>query len=192
VTDYFALLDLPRRPWTDDEELKRRYHAKGLTVHPDAAGSATKPGGFAEVNEAYQTLRDPRRRLQHLLALSDVSAGSPPATVPSAIQDLFLEIGAATQRADALLGKLRLTSNALARGLLHAETLRVRAEVEQLLVALVTLEDAAVQQLRALDEEWECAGAAHVASARRLESTFAYLGRWIAQVREKQFQLATV
>ena len=35
MADYFALLDEPRRPWLDPEELKAKFHALTATVHPD-------------------------------------------------------------------------------------------------------------------------------------------------------------
>ncbi len=97
MTDYFALLDQPRRPWLDPEELKQVFHQKTLETHPDAQ---TEPGGketFTQLNEAYQVLREPKRRLHHLLSLE----GSPPATksvsVPANIEKLFPVVAALMQ-----------------------------------------------------------------------------------------------
>ena len=36
MIDYFALLDQPRVPWLDLNELKNAYYQKTLQAHPDA------------------------------------------------------------------------------------------------------------------------------------------------------------
>ncbi len=119
MTDYFALLDQPRRPWLDPEELKQVFHArKRWQTHPDAQ---TEPGGnetFTQLNEAYQVLRDPKRRLHHLLSLE----GSVPPTknVSSASRtskQLFPVVAALMQEIDGLVQKARelQTRSAVAR-----------------------------------------------------------------------------
>jgi len=35
MTDYFALLDEPRRPWLDVSSLKQKFLARSSEVHPD-------------------------------------------------------------------------------------------------------------------------------------------------------------
>ena len=191
MTDYFALLGVERRPWIDDEDLKARYHAKTLAHHPDAACQNADETAFPEISEAYQTLRDPRRRLQHLRALCG-SVERTAAGVPATLQELFMPIGATTQRADALLAHLRLTTNALARGLLHGDTLRAQNDVAQLLAQLEKLRIEAVGELRRLDERWDDSSSDCLRAAERVELTFTYLDRWIAQLNEKQFQLLAV
>ena len=61
MIDYFALLDQPRAPWLDPDELKDIFHQKTLQAHPDA--QASRPGAdtteatFPNLNEAYQVFR---------------------------------------------------------------------------------------------------------------------------------------
>jgi molecular chaperone HscB len=75
MTDHFHRLGLPRRFVVDAGELERAYLARSRAVHPDyhLAGSAADLGASLElsaaVNEAYNTLRDPLARAEHLLAL---------------------------------------------------------------------------------------------------------------------------
>ncbi len=75
MTDYFALLDEPRRPWLEPDSLKARFLALSAQVHPDRlhnAPEAQKQAAneqYAELNSAYRCLREPKERLQHLLEL---------------------------------------------------------------------------------------------------------------------------
>lgn len=73
--DHFERLGLPRRFSIDLAELERAYLARSRAVHPDyhLAGSGGERGASLElsaaVNEAYNTLRDPFARAEHLLKL---------------------------------------------------------------------------------------------------------------------------
>ncbi len=111
MTDYFALLGQPRSPWLAAVALKEAYHRQTLQSHPDTA-APDRESNFAELNEAYQVLQDPKRRLHNLLSLEN---GAPPAAnevIPPELQELFLLIGALTQGANALQEKNRTASKA--------------------------------------------------------------------------------
>ena len=68
MTDYFALLDEPRRPWLEPDSLKARFLALSAEVHPDRlhnAPEAQKQAAnqqCAELNSAYRCLREPKER----------------------------------------------------------------------------------------------------------------------------------
>jgi len=125
MTDYFALLGQPRLPWLDRAALKEVYHTKTLQTHPDSGAEA----GFTDLNEAYQVLQDPKRRLQHLLELHQAPLPAANQTVPADLQELFLQIGALTQQIQPLLEKVRAASNELSRSLLKGELLTVQKEI---------------------------------------------------------------
>lgn len=190
MTDYFALLGVPRRPWLDEDALKEIFHAKTLEVHPDTrAGNGETT--FAELNDAYRTLRDPRLRLGHLLKLTATGVDVPAAAgaeIPAALQRLFPIVSSATAGADAALQKLARASSALSRGLLHAEVVRTRQAVTDCLAELDELRHEALRELESLNGNDDDAWPAD--RLRRLQSTFAYLDRWIAQLQEKDFQLS--
>ncbi|HEX8077451.1 MAG TPA: DnaJ domain-containing protein [Chthoniobacterales bacterium] len=180
MTDYFALLEQPRVPWLDPAELKEVFHRKTLQQHPDSA-----PGdenAFAELNEAYQVLRDPKRRLHHLLTLENCA---PPAnqTVPADLQELFLQIGALNQETTQLLVKMRAASNPLSKSLLKADVVAAQKDVAELRAKVQQLNGAAEERLR---------GTAGKESEEIsfLYQRFAYLGRWSAQLDELAFQLS--
>ena len=187
MTDYFALLDQPRAPWLDPAALKEAYHRKTLENHPDTA--APGASNFAELNEAYQVLQDSKRRLHHLLSLEN--CGPPPGNqaVPQELQELFLDIGALTQRANTILEKIRTTSNALSKSLLKPEMVELQSEAKNLRETVQRLVDAASEQLQTLSAAWQIDRAGQVAALSNLYFRFAYLSRWSAQLDELAFQL---
>ncbi len=189
MTDYFALLEQPHAPWLDSSTLKEGYHRKTLETHPDAA-TPGRESDFAELNEAYQVLQDPKRRLHHLLSLENCAPVSANQTIPQELQELFLLIGALNQRAKLLLERTRATSNALSRSLLKPQMVEMQKEVTALREKVRELTDAANEQLREINSVWQEDRAAHFAALSNLHSRFAYLGRWSAQLDELVFQLS--
>jgi molecular chaperone HscB len=79
--DFFALFDLPRAFEIDDTRLRARYRELQQLVHPDryaAAGAAERRYAMqlaAHINEGFETLRHPLRRLRYLLESSGVECG---------------------------------------------------------------------------------------------------------------------
>ncbi len=107
MTDYFALLEQPRRPWLDPEELKQVFHQKTLATHPDAQTEPGENETFTQLNEAYQVLREPKRRLQHLLSLEESVPATKNVPVPDNIEQLFPVVAALMQEMDGLIQKAR-------------------------------------------------------------------------------------
>ncbi len=74
--DHFALFGVPRAFAVDGTELERLYREVQARVHPDKhahLGDAERRVAMqwaTQVNEAYQTLRDPLRRARYLLQLA--------------------------------------------------------------------------------------------------------------------------
>src|SRR3954451_20044946 len=111
MTDYFQLLQEPRRPWLDPEALRKKFLEISSAVHPDRVHNAAdieKQAAnvrYIELNAAYQTLREPKERLLHLLTLE---TGSKPkevqALLPGAM-DLFLEVAGKCREVDLFLGE---------------------------------------------------------------------------------------
>jgi curved DNA-binding protein CbpA len=194
MTDYFALLDQPRAPWLNPAELKERFHQKILQTHPDTQtglGAADKTdASFARLNEAYQVLQDPKRRLHHLLSLEGAAPLSAGQAVPKQLQDLFPEIGSLTQLAHALLEKINAISNALSLSLLKPEILKLQGETKAVREKLQKLQEESLAELQALNKVWSQNPRAHLEALTELYYTFAYLTRWTAQLDEVQFQFS--
>jgi curved DNA-binding protein CbpA len=189
MTDYFALLEQPRGPWLDPAALKESYHRKTLQSHPDTAGP-DRENDFAELNEAYQVLQDPKRRLHHQLDLENFAPSSNQ-TIPRELQDLFLLIGASNQRANLLLEKLRTTSNALSRSLLKPQIVELQSEVRGLRDRVRNLDMSSTERLREINSSWQNDRAGQLAELSSLYAYFAYLGRWSAQLDELAFHLGS-
>jgi molecular chaperone HscB len=73
--NYFELLGLPTQFALDEAALHRAYIQKQQVVHPDRKDS-TNIALSMDVNQAYQTLKSPLLRAQHLLALHGLKVNS--------------------------------------------------------------------------------------------------------------------
>ncbi len=150
MTDYFALLGQPKRPWLDLEQLEKKYHELARTTHPDQ--SARSADEFAELNKAYRTLCDPKSRMEHLLVL----AGKPPLAamtdVPADLVELFMKI---------------------APGMRGSETESVRESLMQVSQSF----DAALHDLQHLDAAW-AVDEGCLSAAEKLYCRLSFLGRW--------------
>jgi len=190
MTDYFALLDQPQQPWLDTEELRQVFHQKTLQAHPDAQTQPGKNETFTQLNEAYQVLREPKRRLHHLLSLE----GNPPATknvsIPANIGRLFPAVGALMQELDGVIRKVANPSNALSRSLVRPELLKAAEHTRQILETLAQLHEEAVTDLRELNKSWR-PGETDQTELHALYLQFSYITRWIGQLEEKQMQLTS-
>src|SRR6516164_10776349 len=119
MTDNFALLDEPRRPWLDTDALKQKFLGLSASAHPDkihSAGEAEKSGAaksFAELNAAYNCLAEPKSRLLHLLQLELGAKPKDVQQIPPALADLFVEVAAACRDSDAFLAEKRKITSPL-------------------------------------------------------------------------------
>ena len=101
MVDYFKLLQERRRPWLDPDLLKTKFLTLSADAHPDRVHghSADEKQGaqdrYTDLNTAYQTLREPKNRLAHLLELESGQRPSAIQRAPSELMDLFLEIAGA-------------------------------------------------------------------------------------------------
>lgn len=188
MTDFFALLEQPRQPWLDSEKLREAFHERSRCAHPDAGGSEA---AFAQINEAYQVLQNPRRRLQHLLALENQAPAAAGQAVAEDIADLFQSVAAASQEADAVSRKLATASNPLSRSLLQPELRSARGRLDEVSAALRALHEKANDELKALNDSSALPAEKRVAELQRLAGRFAYLTRWTSEIDEKRAQLAS-
>jgi curved DNA-binding protein CbpA len=185
VTDYFALLDQPRRPWLDDAALRDAFHRRAAELHPDAP---TGDGAaFAELNAAYATLRDPVPRLRHLLALEEPAALTRPTPIPADLSELFPVVGAARQVMVGFTTRRAAASSAVARALIAGEEAGVRSTATAARNALDASRERALEELRAIDAQWSAPEARAALAA--LHGRLAFLEKWDAQLREAALPL---
>ena len=109
MTDFFSLLNEPRQPWLDAEELKRRFLALSSNVHPDRVHGASDEVKaeanhlYAELNAAYTCLRETKDRLLHLLELEQGNKPPDIQRIPPGTMDLFVEVGQLCRDVDSFL-----------------------------------------------------------------------------------------
>ncbi|HTQ99970.1 MAG TPA: Fe-S protein assembly co-chaperone HscB [Candidatus Acidoferrum sp.] len=80
VTDYFAILGVPASSEIDRARLDAQYRSLQAQWHPDrfvTASEAERRQALQQaslINDAYQMLKQPLRRAEHLLELKDTDA----------------------------------------------------------------------------------------------------------------------
>jgi curved DNA-binding protein CbpA len=192
MSDLFALLDVPRRPWLDAEELKDRYHAITARLHPDVAGEVAEAGDFAEVNRAYQALSDPVARLRHLLELENQGALARLQAVPEEVADLFMPVAEAREAGEAFFKKRAAAVNPLSKALLSTEQYKVQELVEERIADLNTKQDELLMAVRDADAKWDADRPGALSDLPRLWQALGYLAKWLGMLREMLLKLAGI
>src|SRR5487761_1906688 len=119
MSDHFALLNEPRRPWLDVDLLKQKFLALASDAHPDRVHNASqskKAGAtqrYAQLNAAYNCLAEPKLRLLHLLELELGAKPKDIQTIPAALADLFAEVAITCRNADGFLVEKTKTTSPL-------------------------------------------------------------------------------
>jgi hypothetical protein len=198
VVDYFATFGEPRRPWIDPDQLKAKFMVLSQEAHPDHSPRSEErqkaQDRYTLLNSAYQTLREPKERLAHLLELE---TGSRPAAIQSApgeLMNLFLEIGGLCRETDKFLEQKRTVTSPLLQVELFGQTQELTGKLQQLQQEVRKRIHEAEAHLRQLNqEEVGKPDAGGDSRRKRLEDsyrTFSYLSRWSAQLQERVVQLA--
>ena len=183
MEDAFSLFGLDRRPLIDEVALKERYLRLAATWHPDVAcGNDEK---FHLVQDAYKTLREPARRLRHLMELEFFGGGGQSDSTAHA--ELFMSVGSAVQAAKAVFLRSENTTSALARALLSPEIVAALRQVREASGSVQRTQYQMKERLESLDVRWPEVSPDELAD---LASSFAFLSRWKSQLAEWEFRLA--
>lgn len=186
MTDHFAALHQPRRPWLDVHALKDHFHKVSATCHPDVPGSGDAVR-FAEVNAAHSALRDTVWRLRHLLELEAPEKLGGMQAVPSEFSDLFMRLADVRQAIQAFQKKENAAGTGLARALLAEERLALWERITALKAELDEVRDVSLSLLRTLDAEWDAPPSDATDRLAALHQRFSYLSKWRAQLGESLF-----
>jgi curved DNA-binding protein CbpA len=200
VTDNFALLGEPRRPWLDPERLKQKFLALSREAHPDrnpGTGAAAEAGNgerFAGINAAYNCLRDPRHRLRHLLQLETGSSSREAQSIPSELMDVSLAVGALCREADRFLDEKTAQTSALMRAQMFERGQELTDRVMEVQKQIADGRDQLLGEIQNLDAAWNDAAARPGSQIMRrlqeIESALGFAERWISQLRERVVRLA--
>ena len=199
MTDYFALLNEPRRPWLDAETLKQKFLTLSATVHPDRvhhlgeAERAAAQDRYTELNTAYNCLREPKERLQHLLQLELGAQRKDIQRIPSDLMDLSLEVGKACREADTFLAEKAAVTSPLLQVTFFERGQEFADKLQAIRQRVNSLNDKLNEELQKSDAEWQSDAAARSALLQRLEEMyklFSYFARWSGQLQERVVRLS--
>jgi len=200
MTDNFALLNEPRRPWLDADLLKQKFLALSANLHPDKIHSASDAEKnvaakkFAELNVAYNSLLEPKSRLLHLLELELGTKPKDIQTIPSALADLFAEVSMVCRSADTFLAEKNKVTSPLLQVQLFERGQDWIEKLNLLQKKLSELREQLTDELKSLDAKWISADAdSHKEILPKLEALyrlFGYFNRWNGQIQERVIQLS--
>src|ERR1017187_4958286 len=200
VTDYFALLKEPRRPWLEPETLKKKFLALAAGIHPDRIHNADEsekgPANrrYAELNAAYHCLAEPKSRLRHLLELELGAKPNDVQQIPTALADLFAEVATTCRNADTFLAEKGRVTSPLLQVQLFERAQEWIERLNDLQKKLDEPRERLMGGLKSLDEIWIAADAASrgeiFSKLEELYRLFGYFNRWNSQIQERIVQLS--
>ena len=196
IANPFALFDLEPAPFLDLAALKDRFARDTAESHPDKFAQAPEAerqvvdARYAALNQAYQTLTDPRARL---LALYELTKGEKPRDIqriPPGTMDLFKEVGELCRALDEFLERKRATTGRLERAGLMGEELTLQDSLTALRMKLEEFSATVDTELAALDTRWRT-GDKDLNALEAVYRKFSYVARWRQQLEEREIALLT-
>jgi hypothetical protein len=200
VTDYFSLLNEPRRPWLDADLIRQKFLALSAGAHPDKIHSATKAEKsaatkkFAELNVACNCLAEPKSRLLHLLELELGAKPKDVQQIPDALAGLFAEVATTCRDAGSFLAEKTKATSPLLQVRLFEQAQEWVEKLNALQKKLADLRGQLLAELKSLDEKWinsdTEAQKKLLGNIEGLYRLFSYFNRWSSQIQEFVVQLS--
>ena len=195
MTDNFALLNEPRRPWLDADLLKQKFLVLASDAHPDRVHNASESEKaevtqrYAQLNAAYNCLAEPKLRLLHLLELELGTKPKDIQTIPAALADLFAEVANSCRSADGFLAEKSKATSPLVQVQLFERGQDWVEKLNGLQRKLNELRENFSGELKSLDAQWMAADAvsrqAILPKLEELYRLFGYFNRWNNQIQER-------
>lgn len=156
----------------DLDHLKKVYQNLAAKNHPDNGGDKET---FEKLNESYQTLLRPSKRLLAYMEAAAVDY-DPRGSVSNNLMDLFMQVGSLVQTTDAFLKKKESATSVLAKALLENETLQIQEQISTLIEKI----DAAQDQIT--DSFGDSLAETTLTQYAR---DLAFLEKWQAQLKQR-------
>lgn len=207
MTDPFATLAEPRRPAPDLEELKSRFLRLSAEAHPDRFHGAAETERreaerhYADLNAAYQALREPRSRLLHLLELESGARPRDVQRIPPGTMELFVEVGQTCRDVDAYLARRGAVTSPMLKVQLFQQGLEWGAKLKALQERVHARAASLEEELAGMNAVWaaapsvgspERAGRLPLARLEEVYRVLSYVARWTEQIQERVVQLASL
>jgi hypothetical protein len=200
MTDHFALLNEPRRPWLDADLLRQKFLALASDAHPDRTHNAGEPEKiettkrYTQLNAAFTCLAEPKLRLLHLLELELGAKPKDIQQIPAALADLFAEVATVCHTVDGLLVEKGKVTSPLLQVQLFARAQEWIEKLNSLQRKLNALLEQLTNRLKALDAQWISTDATLrreiMPKLEELYRLFGYFNRWNGQIQERVVQLS--
>ena len=203
MNDYFALLGEPHRPWLDLDELKKKFLNLSTEFHPDRVHGADEvqkrsaQHRFAQLNQAYQTLRNHKERLQHLLELETGAKPQHVQQVPDALMEFFLAAARLFRETDAFLTEKSLKGSPMLQVALFEAAQDWVEKLKGFQQQLGLRQQEMLEELKHLDARWSESATTDPANRRELLTNLeqlyrlcSYYTKWEAQAQERIVQLS--
>jgi curved DNA-binding protein CbpA len=194
MVDYFALLNFPRAPWIDAEEVQKRFLELSSAVHPDrvhGSGAGEKEEAnrkFAELNRAATTLRDHKERLQHLIALETGAGAGAAQNISGEFVELFGRVGEVCRKVDQFLVERAKATSPMVQAQLFGRGLELSDLVSELQAKVAEVKGRAEDELKGMGARW----GGELRRVAELAHVFAMVSKWEGQLRERFASLAAV
>jgi curved DNA-binding protein CbpA len=200
MTDNFALLNEPRRPWLEANRLKQKFLALASVAHPDRVHNANESEKaevarrYAELNSAFNCLTEPKLRLLHLLELELGAKPKDIQQIPAALANLFAEVANSCRSADGFLAEKSKATAPLVQVQLFERGQDWVETLNGLQRKLNELREQLIGELKSLDVQWISADAVSrreiLPRLEELYRLFGYFNRWNNQIQEHVLQLS--
>jgi DnaJ-domain-containing protein 1 len=205
VDDYFLLLEQPRRPWLDPEQVQAKFLQLSMAVHPDRVHGAAPAEReraqhqFAALNLAAACLKDPKARLRHLIQLETGSAPGQLERLPANAPEFYFRIGQVCRDVDGCIAARPASPSPLLKAQFFSRAMEWLDKLEQLQQQLQTQRAELQKQIMALNAHWEAAPPVGTATRQaalplddltRLYRELSYTMRWSGQITERTVQLS--
>jgi DnaJ-domain-containing protein 1 len=187
----------------DPGSLKRKFLELSGEVHPDRVHKAsaedkrTAESRYADLNQAFNHLRRPKERLQHLLELETGSKPQQVQQIPGALMQFFIEVGQVLRDTDAFLSEKTKTTSPLLQVQLLERGQLWTDKLNALQQQLSSRQQELVTELKTIDARWtepdKSNVTTHITELKRLEELyrlFSYYTRWESQIQERIVQIA--
>jgi hypothetical protein len=205
MTDFFDLLQEPRRPWLDPAALRSRFIELSSGAHPDRVHTASEADKllanerYQNLNAAHTVLREPRERLLHLLELERGTRPGDIQRIPPGTMDLFVEVGQTCRDTDTFLAGRAQATSPLVKVQWFGQAQAWTDKLMALQKAINQRRDSLIAELQSMNAAWETAppppdpdrpAALPLDRLEQIYRIFSYVSRWTEQVQERIVQLA--
>ena len=202
MTDKFALLNETRRPWLEEDALKAKFLSISATAHPDRVHTGESDERkfaeehYAELNAAYQCLRNPKERLKHLLELEQGAKPQQVQSVAVDLMDISLSVAQLCREVDRFLAEKTTTTSPLLQVPLFERGQEWNEKVSRLQGEIIARRGQVVDELKELDGQWiSLAGQLNgrkkiLNRLAELSGLLSYFDKWNTQLQERNVQLS--